>query len=110
MNSDIDITDPYIMNEALHPEGVRYEDVQKYNSKLYRDYLQSPLWKIISSKVKWNADYKCERCGSKNHLQIHHKSYDFKGVDFLAFHELECLCAECHKNVHQEEDFDKVFH
>ena len=103
MHSDIDITDKSNIYEALHPEGVNFEDVQKYNSRLYRDYLQSPLWQIISSKVKWNAHYKCERCGSTKHLQVHHKSYEFKGVEFLAFHELECLCAECHKAEHQEE-------
>ena len=49
-DSNIDITDKEIQREALSPKDVNYEAIQKHNSKLYREYLQSPLWKIISSK------------------------------------------------------------
>lgn len=84
-HSDIDITDEENHREALSPEGVNYEAIQKHNSKLYKEYLQSPLWKIISSKVKWNANYRCEKCGSNKNLVVHHTSYEFKGIEFLLF-------------------------
>ena len=99
-DSDIDITDEKNHREALSPEGVNYEAIQKHNSKLYREYLQSPLWKIISSKVKWNANYRCEKCGSNKNLVVHHTSYEFKGIEFLAFHTLQCLCSKCHEKEH----------
>lgn len=99
-DSDIDITDKEIQREALSPEDVNYEAIQKHNSKLYREYLQSPLWKIISSKVKWNANYRCEKCGSTKNLVTHHTSYEFKGIEFLAFHTLQCLCSKCHEKEH----------
>ena len=99
-DSDIDITDKEIQREALSPEEVNYEAIQKHNSKLYREYLQSPLWKIISSKVKWNANHRCEKCGSTKNLVTHHTSYEFKGVEFLAFHTLQCLCSKCHEKEH----------
>ena len=100
--SKVDITDREIQAEALAPEGVNYEAIQKYNCKLYREYLQSPLWKIISSKVKWNAHNRCEKCGSNLYLEVHHTSYEFKGVEFLGFHTLECLCSKCHKKEHED--------
>lgn len=101
-DSDIDITDKEIQREALSPEDVNYEAIQKHNSKLYKEYLQSPLWKIISSKVKWNANYRCEKCGSTKNLVVHHTSYEFKGVEFLAFHTLQCLCSKCHEKEHSK--------
>lgn len=102
-DSDINITDKEIQREALSPEDVNYEAIQKHNSKLYREYLQSPLWKIISSKVKWNANYRCEKCGSTKNLVTHHTSYEFKGIEFLAFHTLQCLCSKCHEKEHEKQ-------
>lgn len=83
---------------------MNYEAIQKHNSKLYREYLQSPLWKIISSKVKWNANHRCEKCGSTKNLVTHHTSYEFKGVEFLAFHTLQCLCSKCHEKEHDKQN------
>lgn len=101
-DSDINITDKEIQREALSPEDVNYEAIQKHNSKLYREYLQSPLWKIISSKVKWNANYRCEKCGSTKNLVTHHTMIEFKGIEFLAFHTLQCLCSKCHEKEHEK--------
>lgn len=101
-DSDINITDKEIQREALSPEDVNYEAIQKHNSKLYREYLQSPLWKIISSKVKWNANYRCEKCGSTKNLVTHHTFNEFKGIEFLAFHTLQCLCSKCHEKEHEK--------
>lgn len=103
-DSDIDITDKEIQREALSPEDVNYEAIQKHNSKLYKEYLQSPLWKIISSKVKWNANHRCEKCGSNKNLVTHHTSYEFKGIEFLAFHTLQCLCSKCHEKEHDKQN------
>ena len=104
-HSKVDFTDKEVIQEALEPEGINYELVQKHNSKLYREYLQTPLWKLISSKVKWNAHKRCEKCGSKSHLEIHHNSYEFKGVEFLDFKSLKCLCSKCHQEEHDKLDF-----
>lgn len=107
-DSDIDITNTENQREALSPEGVNYEAIQKHNSKCYREYLQSPLWKIISSKVKWNAYNRCEKCGSKSNLEVHHTTYEFKGVEFLAFETLKCLCSKCHKEEHEKINSSKL--
>lgn len=102
-NSYVDITDKEIQREALFPKDVNYEEIQKENCKSYGEYLQSPLWRIISSKIKWNANYRCERCGSNKNLVTHHASYEFKDVEFLAFHTLQCLCSKCHEKEHDKQ-------
>lgn len=101
-NSSVNIHDREIIKEALFPEGVEYEAVQKHNCRLYSEYLKSPLWRIISNKVKYNAMNKCEQCGSSNKLEVHHISYEFKGVEFLKFEDLRCLCHQCHLQEHQK--------
>lgn len=98
--SKVDIYKKSIRKEALFPEGVEYEAVQKHNCMNYDQYLKTPLWRIISNKVKYNAHFKCERCGSPNNLETHHNSYEFKGVEFLKFEDLSCLCHSCHQQLH----------
>lgn len=98
--SDVDVTNKTIIQEALNPANVEYEQIQKHNSTLYSEYLKSPLWHIISSKVKWNAGYKCEECGSTHNLHVHHISYVFKGIEFLNIGLLQCLCKDCHSKKH----------
>ena len=98
--SKVDIRQDSIIREALFPEGVEYEAVQKHNCMYYDQYLKTPLWRIISNKVKYNAHFKCERCGSPNDLETHHNSYEFKGVEFLKFEDLSCLCHSCHQKQH----------
>lgn len=98
--SDVDVTNKTIIQEALNPANVEYEQIQKHNSTLYSEYLKSPLWHIISSKVKWNAGYKCEECGSTHNLHVHHISYEYKGIEFLNIGLLQCLCKDCHSKKH----------
>lgn len=98
--SDVDVANKTIIQEALNPANVEYEQIQKHNSTLYSEYLKSPLWHIISSKVKWNAGYKCEECGSTHNLHVHHISYEYKGIEFLNIGLLQCLCKDCHSKKH----------
>lgn len=103
-SSSVNIHDREIIKEALFPKDVEYEAVKKHNSMLYREYLKTPLWRIISNKVKYNAMNKCEQCGSSNKLEVHHISYEFKGVEFLKFEDLRCLCHQCHLQEHQKNE------
>lgn len=63
------------------------------------------IWKIISHKIKEDADYKCRICGLKDGtlnkkgnkiwLHIHH----ITPINNLKFNakNLICLCPSCHK-------------
>jgi hypothetical protein len=62
-------------------------------------YYLTPHWKKRSAEFR-KTKGKCERCGTTERLQVHHKLYKFyreKDSD------LECLCETCHlKGVHQQ--------
>ena len=42
--------------------------------------------------------FKCERCGSKKDLQVHHKTYKRKGHELPG--DVELLCKTCHEKEH----------
>lgn len=48
-----------------------------------------------------DAGYRCQRCGGKREIQVHHRSYDNLGHESSA--DLEVLCASCHSDVHADE-------
>lgn len=110
---NIDVKDKNLQVEALNPScKVDLNVVKTHNMcKLgYKKYLQTPLWKIISFKVKQREGFKCQMCGEK-YPDVHHTSYDHCGVDFLAMHRLKSLCRDCHKNKHEDgnvEHFSKL--
>lgn len=109
-NASINIKDINIQNEALNPSSkVDLNVVKTHNmSKLgYKGYLQTPLWKIISYRVKLRDGFKCQGCGRKS-KDVHHMSYDHCGVDFLAMHRLKTLCRDCHQSKHEDGKVEHV--
>ena len=44
--------------------------------------------------------WRCQACGSLEHLQIHHKKFRSRSGDDSE-QNLITLCAACHKNVHR---------
>lgn len=64
----------------------------------YIQYLNSQEWlnlrlDIITSRIK------CERCGSKKCLQVHHKHY--RTIYKENPEDLELLCKKCHESEHK---------
>jgi hypothetical protein len=58
-----------------------------------RSFSNSEFVKNIFFELKKN---KCEICGSKKHLEIHH-------IEFVKDHnKWQLLCRECHTRTHQE--------
>ena len=69
----------------------------------YYDFLKTPYWKIISEKVKKKSKYRCQRCGSRNNLEVHHITYDNHGREHIFWKEdLICLCSICHRSKHKQ--------
>lgn len=66
----------------------------------YKDYLMTPLWRIVSSRVKFRKG-ECDICGGTKDLEIHHKSYKHLGIEFLFPEDLACLCHKCHDLEHK---------
>ena len=66
----------------------------------YKAYLQGEHWKLMR-RLRLEVDNEqCAVCGSKNYLNVHHKTYERIGVEKLA--DLITLCRECHAKYHNK--------
>lgn len=66
--------------------------------KSYAAYLRTEHWRRIRSRKLEQADHRCEVCGSRIQLQIHHRTYDRLGNERPR--DLQVLCEICHAWVH----------
>lgn len=64
--------------------------------KSYNDYINSDLWKHRKEayKIMRSNDFKCDICGIKNNLEVHHKHYE--NVTNETAKDLMLLCHKCH--------------
>ena len=67
----------------------------------YQNYLQSPQWKQIRA-IKLSNIGKCQLCGSKSNLEVHHNSYEHIGDEKNHLDDLVVLCRDCHAMFHQK--------
>lgn len=79
--------------------------LKKLGFKTYKEYLESELWKNLKKQIYAKKD-KCDCCGSRDNLQIHHASYTFMrtkkdGKRVGSIKGLKLLCKNCHKKVHE---------
>lgn len=76
--------------------------------KNYPNQLRHIYWKEKRQEIIINKENKCERCGTKEHLQVHHKQY-IRGKLAWEYEDelLECLCGGCHMKHHADEIEDK---
>ena len=73
----------------------------------YLEQLQHPNWQRKRLEVMEAAGFSCESCGAQNSmLNVHHKRY-VKGRMAWEYeaNELQCLCKNCHADVHKHKDF-----
>jgi hypothetical protein len=71
----------------------------KYGGYLsYYEYIVSPEWRTRSIAVCTSRGSKCEVCGSKEKIQVHHRSYERMGQE--TEEDLEVVCKSCHELIH----------
>jgi 5-methylcytosine-specific restriction endonuclease McrA len=68
--------------------------MQKRLSQKYRTYLHSRVWRTLRAKKLAEAKYRCQNCGSRTRLEVHHKTYERLGHERLS--DLAVLCSICH--------------
>jgi len=71
--------------------------------KNYQEYLQSTLWEDKAELMK-RITRKCEFCGKKKNLQVHHKHY--RNVTNEQQKDLRVLCKKCHEKLHKQMEND----
>ena len=72
------------------------------------DFLTTLYWKTIAEHVKYKAKYKCICCGSgrnnnDSYLVAHHPNYNKHGLEHIYWRDLECICNNCHSEIHSSE-------
>lgn len=78
-------------------------EVKTMNAKQqwYQDYLQSDHWRDLRGAKLLEAGFRCQKCGKKSQLQVHHKTYERVSREKLS--DLEVLCDPCHFDLHSKE-------
>jgi 5-methylcytosine-specific restriction endonuclease McrA len=64
----------------------------------YEQYLQSPEWATIRSKVMDRDDNWCQYCGRHEAKEVHHLTYKNRGNEQME--DLISLCIPCHSKQH----------
>lgn len=98
---DIELTDEdfeYIKNSVSVFKTINHYGNSREN---YEEYLTSKQWKQIRAMM-FNKIHKCQLCGSKENLEIHHNSYEHVGEEKNHLEDLVVLCHDCHSLFHHQ--------
>lgn len=60
----------------------------------YQEYMKSQQWQERRLAKLEHAKFKCEKCGERNGLEVHHKTYERLGHEKSS--DLIVLCKACH--------------
>lgn len=71
-------------------------------SKSYHKYINSPAWFLKRKEALSYHGAKCKSCGSREHLDVHHLTYERFGHEFMK--DLTILCRSCHELTHEKLD------
>lgn len=72
----------------------------------YVKTLRTPYWQEVCRLVRLRDGHRCQRCGKRTCLEVHHTTYYVNGRSIVG-HEKEhldkliTLCAECHQREHR---------
>lgn len=72
-------------------------------SPAYARYLKTPWWMVFRHIVRKVRRGRCQKCGSKIGLNVHHLRYYRNGRSILyreRLSDVQLLCRKCHRLVH----------
>lgn len=67
----------------------------------YKEYLDSPIWKEIRSRVMKRDMSVCQCCHTKAEV-VHHRDYKASTLSGETINSLIALCRPCHKAIHRD--------
>ena len=67
----------------------------------YRSYIESSEWAAVRHIALGLADFRCRLCNSARSLEVHHRTYERRGCEYLS--DLIVLCRPCHQKHHDVE-------
>jgi len=69
---------------------------KKTGCKTYEEYLKSEPWIFFSNAIRKD---RCWCCGTRESLQVHHKTYERLGEELPC--DVVTVCGRCHKLIHE---------
>jgi len=76
-------------------------NIRLLKSMPYKDYLFTEHWDDIRWRELHRVLYKCQLCGGKQALVVHHENYRSRGEE--SSKDLVVVCADCHDKIHNRE-------
>lgn len=76
------------------------DDLKSIGFGCYADYLASPLWASIRSRVYASKGRMCLDCKMRRATQIHHRQYDLETLKGDTLNYLVPICRQCHRAEH----------
>lgn len=64
----------------------------------YRSYLRSSHWRAVRLQAVQRAGHRCEECGVRGRLEVHHLTYERLGRERDT--DIAALCPACHRKEH----------
>lgn len=64
----------------------------------YNDYIHSDKWLERRRQTLLRDGFRCQKCGSRRFLHVHHLTYARFGNEKLE--DLQTVCKECHETIH----------
>ena len=95
LEKKISLIRPYYERTKALYDNARLAELKSMD---YQTFLKTDEWQRKRLDAIENARGQCERCGSKDGIQVHHKTYERRGEELPE--DLIVLCLRCHKNEH----------
>jgi 5-methylcytosine-specific restriction endonuclease McrA len=80
-------------------ERSRRRAARKERQREYSRYLRSDEWKVRRDAAVARAGGRCQDCGARRDLDVHHLPYKRKGAELPE--DLRAVCRQCHKARHR---------
>ena len=78
---------------------------EKYKKRLYHKYLRSWAWKQKRKEILKYYKYQCQKCKTREKLQIHHLNY--RSLYREKMKDVLVLCCSCHQFIHKVKKANK---
>lgn len=90
----------FVYHNRNKSEKVEFKPLS-YEKSPYKEQLLDRRWRMFREFAIYARGGKCENCGSKKKLVIHHPRY-FSGYNAWDYsvRDVVCLCDTCHAKVH----------
>lgn len=75
-------------------------NLARFRAMPYEQYLRTVHWSCVRHRALKAAEWRCQECGARYGLEVHHLHYDTIGRETLD--DVAVLCEECHEAKHPE--------